>query len=435
MLALLGFATIGSFIVLVMTNRLSAVAALILTPVVFGLLGGFGLGLGDMMVKGIIQTAPTAVMLVFALLYFLIMYESGMFEPFINGILKIVGDDPVKIVVGTAILVIIVGFDGDGATAVLITITAMYPIYRKIGINPIIIALLLGLINPILNWLPWGGPAARAAISLNVEIGDIVGPMIPALLISLGSVLVFAWYLGRAEKRRLAGLTTGSVIGGSVPSDLDLVPHTRKVIEPKNFWFNILLTVGLMGSLALGLAPLPAMIMLGFAIAVTVNLPNLKEQQERLKPHGSTVMMLVTLVLAAGAFTGILEETGMVKAMADNLIAVVPQSWGPWFGFISALLSMPLLIILSTDAFYFGVLPILGHTGAAHGVAPEIIARAALIGMPMHSLSPLIAPIYFVATLLRTDIGSLQRFAWPWTLALSFIALFAAALTGAIPLP
>jgi CitMHS family citrate-Mg2+:H+ or citrate-Ca2+:H+ symporter len=432
MLALLGFATIGAFIILVMTNRLAAVAALILMPIVFGLIGGFGAGIGDMMVKGIVQTTPTAVMLVFALLYFLLMYEQGMFEPFINGILKLVGEDPVKIVIGTAVLVMIVGFDGDGATAVLITVSSMYPIYRRVGINPLIIALMLGLINPLMNWLPWGGPAARAAISLKVDVNDIVGPMIPALVISLLATLAFAYYLGLSERRRLAKLAGAS---GPEMAELDLVPRVRKVIVPRNFWFNLILTIVMMGSLAAGVAPLPAIIMAGFAIAVTVNLPNVKEQQERLKPHGATVMMLVTLVLAAGAFTGVLDQTGMVKAMADSLISVVPQSWGPYFGYISAVLSMPLLIILSTDAFYFGVLPILGHTGAAHGVPPEVIARAALIGMPMHSLSPLIAPIYFVASLLRTDIGALQRFAWPWTIALSFIALAAAALTGAIHMP
>jgi CitMHS family citrate-Mg2+:H+ or citrate-Ca2+:H+ symporter len=95
------------------------------------------------------------------------------------------------------------------------------------------------------------------------------------------------------------------------------------------------------------------------------------------------------------------------------------------------LLSMPLLILLSTDSFYLGVVPVLAGTGGAFGIAPEVIARAALIGMPLHSLSPLIAPIYLVATLLRTDIGSLQRFAWPWTLATSLVALAGATVTGA----
>lgn len=432
MLALLGFGTIGLFTVLVMTKRLSAVAGLLLVPIVFGLLGGFGADLGMMMISGVVETAPTAVMLVFALLYFLIMFECGLFEPFIRKILAVVGDDPVKIVVGTAILVMIAGFDGDGATCVLITISSMYPIYRRIGINPLIIALLLGVINPILNWMPWGGPAARAAISLKIELADIVVPMLPTFFISLAATLVFAYILGRSEKRRLQAAGASEVLPKPGEKVSETIHAPRKVIEPKNFWFNLPLTLALMVSLGLGLAPLPALVMVAFAIAVTVNFPNLQEQQERLKPHGGTVVMLVTLILAAGAFTGILNESGMVKAMSGSIISVVPESWGAAFAYVTAALSIPLLIILSTDSFFLGVLPVLGHTAAAYGVPPEVIARAALIGMPCHSLSPLIAPIYFVATLLRTDIGSLQRFAWPWTLALSMIAMGAAALTGAI---
>lgn len=431
MLALLGFATIGLFTVLVMSKRLSAVAGLILVPIVFGLIGGFGADLGMAMISGVIDTAPTAVMLVFALLYFLVMFECGLFEPFIRKILAVVGDDPVKIVVGTAFLIMIAGFDGDGATCVLITISSMYPIYRRIGINPLIIALLLGLINPILNWMPWGGPAARAAVSLKVDLGDIVVPMLPAFFFSLATCVVFAYVLGRSERRRLQSEGALKVPQSGEPV-AEQVIERRKVIEPRNFWFNLPLTLALMVGLGFGLAPLPALVMAAFAIAVTVNFPNLHEQQERLKPHGGTVVMLVTLILAAGAFTGVLNETGMVKAMSGSIISVVPESWGSAFAFVTAVLSIPLLIILSTDSFFLGVLPVLGHTAAAYGIPPEVIARASLIGMPCHSLSPLIAPIYFVATLLRTDIGTMQKFAWPWTLALSFIAMAAAALTGAI---
>lgn len=428
MTALLGFATIGLFTVLVMTHRVSAVAGLILTPIIFALIGGFGHEIGNMMVSGIIDTAPTAVMLVFAMLYFMLMYECGLFEPFIRRILAVVGDDPVKIVVGTALLVMITSLDGDGASAVLITVSSMFPIYRRVGINPLIMALLLGLINPIMNWLPWGGPAARAAISLNVELNDIVTPMLPAMLFSLAATLVFAYILGRSERRRLQRETQGAA---PAAENAELHGH-RTIIEPKNFWFNLPLTIGLMVSLALGIMPLPALIMTGFAIALTVNFPNVRTQQERLKPHANTALMLVTLILAAGAFTGVLNESGMVEAMANSMIAVVPESWGPQFGYITALLSLPLLVLLSTDSFFLGVLPILGQTGEAYGVPAEVIARAGLIGMPCHSLSPLIAPIYFVATLLRTDIGSLQRFAWPWTIALSLLALLGAAATGAI---
>jgi CitMHS family citrate-Mg2+:H+ or citrate-Ca2+:H+ symporter len=444
MLALLGFGSIGLFTVLVMTRKLSAVAALILVPTVFGLLGGFGTDIGEMMISGVGETAPTAVMLVFALLYFLVMFECGLFEPFVRRIISVVGEDPVKIVVGTAILIIVVAFDGDGATAVLITVSSMYPIYRKLGMNPLIIATLLGIISPVLNWMPWGGPAARMAISLQIDVVDIVVPMLPAFLITLASVLVFAYVLGRSERRRLQKKRSAALQGAAThgaprhglpaPEDDGAAAATlqlRKVIQPRNFWFNLLLTVALMVNMALGFVPLPALVMVAFALAATVNFPNLREQQDKLKPHSGTVVMLATLILAAGAFTGVLTESGMIEAMSASILSIIPDSWGGAFAFVTALLSMPLLILLSTDSFYLGVVPVLAGTGGAFGIAPEVIARAALIGMPLHSLSPLIAPIYLVATLLRTDIGSLQRFAWPWTLATSLVALAGATVTGA----
>lgn len=431
MLALLGFATIALFTVLVMAKKMSAVAALILVPIVLGLIAGFGSGLGSMMVAGIIDTAPTAVFLVFVLLYFLVMYECGLFEPFVRRILAAVGDDPMKIVVGTAVLIIVVGLDGDGATAALITVSAMYPIYRRIGVNPLIIAMLLAIICPVLNWMPWGGPPARMAISLDVDIADIVVPMLPTVLISLIAALVFACVIGRSERRRLRKLVAAGSAGGTDADDGD-AHDPRTVIQPRNFWFNLPLTLTVMALLATGIVPLPAVAMAAFAIAVTVNFPDLHEQQERLKPHTGTVVMLSTLILAAGAFTGIMSEGGMVEAMADSIISVVPESWGAAFAFVTAALSMPLLFVLSTDSFFIGVVPMLAHTAAAFGVPPEAIARSALIGTPMHSLSPLIAPIYFVATLLRTDIGSLQRYALPWTVGLCLVSLAAATVTGAV---
>lgn len=431
MLALLGFATIGLFTVLVMSKKMSAVAALILVPTVLGLIAGFGTGLGGMMIAGIVDTAPTAVFLVFVLLYFLVMFECGLFEPFVRRILAAVGDDPMRIVVGTAVLIIVVGLDGDGATAALITVSAMYPIYRRVGVNPLIIAMLLAIICPVLNWMPWGGPPARMAISLDIEIGDIVVPMLPTVVMSLTAALVFAYFIGRSERRRLRTLVP--VAHGGVADDGELDAHApRTVIQPRNFWFNLPLTLTVMALLGTGVAPLPAVAMAAFAIAVTVNFPDLSEQHERLKPHAGTVVMLTTLILAAGAFTGIMSEGGMVEAMANSIVSVVPESWGGGFAFVTAVLSMPLLFVLSTDSFFLGVVPMLAHTAETFGVPPETIARAALIGTPMHSLSPLIAPIYFVATLLRTDIGSLQRYALPWTVGLCLVSLLAATVTGAI---
>ncbi len=140
MLALLGFAMVVVFMFLIMTKRMSALVALILIPSLFALIGGFYANMGPMMLEGIQKLAPTGIMLMFAILYFGIMIDSGLFDPVISKILNFVKGDPLKIVVGTAILTIIVSLDGDGTTTYMITVSAMYPLYKRLGMNPLILA-------------------------------------------------------------------------------------------------------------------------------------------------------------------------------------------------------------------------------------------------------------------------------------------------------
>ncbi len=90
-----------------------------------------------MMLDGIRNLAPTGVMLMFAILYFGIMIDAGLFEPFVRRIVRVVHGDPVQIVIGTAVLALLVSLDGDGSTTYMITVAAMLPLYRRLGIRPI----------------------------------------------------------------------------------------------------------------------------------------------------------------------------------------------------------------------------------------------------------------------------------------------------------
>ncbi|MDR1238257.1 MAG: citrate:proton symporter [Propionibacteriaceae bacterium] len=435
MLAWLGLGTIVVFIVLVMTKKLWAVPALILVPLVFGLIGSltgaFDADLGEMMISGIVSTAPTAVMLGFALLFFLVMTECGLFEPLIRRILKIVGDDPVKIVMGTAILVLFISLDGDGSTAVFVVFSAMYPIYRAVRINPLIMAVLCAIICPTMNWLPWGGPAARMATALRIDISDVVLPMLPAQLLTFATAFVFAYIMGRRERSRINALKAqeGAVVD---EEGEQVITQTRVPTPTKNVWFNLILTLAFIGSMVVELLPLPALAMIAFSIAVTVNWPDVSVQAEKLKPHGWTVVTVVILILAAGAFTGIINESGMVQAMADSLVALLPSGLGGTFSLITSLVSFPLLFILSNDGFYFGIVPILAQTGAAYGIPPEVIAHSVLPGIFLHTLSPLNPPLYLAAALLRKDFGTLWRFAFPWAIGIALASTLAAVITGVV---
>lgn len=434
--AVLGLAMVVTFMILIMTKRMSAIAALLVVPIVFGLLAGAGAGLGEMILKGVGQVAPTALMLSFAVLYFAIMMDAGLFDPLVNKVLAIVGEDPLRISLGTAILAMLVSIDGDGTTTALIVITAFLPVYRRVGMNPLILATLLGLSNSLMNYVPWGGPSARAAAAVHVDLADVVGPLLPAMGVGLLGILGLAWLFGKSERKRLA--FTG-VVGAADPAAAvtDLPPaldaERAAIRRPKLFWFNLVLTVGLILGMILGLAPLPVLMMGAFAVAATVNYPRVSDQKARLAAHADNVVNVVVLLFAAGAFTGILNGTGMSNAMASAALAVIPPQIGPFLAPITALVSMPLTFVMSNDAYYFGVVPVIANAAAGFGIEPAAIARASLIGQPVHSMSPLLAPIYLACGLLGVDVADAQRFALKWAVLICLLVLGVAMLTGAIP--
>ena len=152
--------------------------------------------------------------------------------------------------------------------------------------------------------------------------------------------------------------------------------------------------------------------MLAFAIAMTVNYPQVAEQKERIAAHAGNVLSVVSLIFAAGIFTGILSGTGMVEAMSKEIVGFIPPAMGPYMAPITALLSLPFTFFISNDAFYFGMLPILAEAGAHYGAEPIAIAiaRASLMGQPVHLLSPLVPSTYLLVSLAGIDLADHQRF-------------------------
>jgi CitMHS family citrate-Mg2+:H+ or citrate-Ca2+:H+ symporter len=183
----------------------------------------------------------------------------------------------------------------------------------------------------------------------------------------------------------------------------------------------------------LQVAPLLVLFLLGVVTALLVNYPRMADQRARLLSHSGNVLSVAMMVLAAGAFTGILEGTGMIGAMSQGIVAILPPEIGPALGPVTALLSVPGTFFLSNDAYYFGVLPIIADAAKAYGITPEEIGRAALLGQPMHGLSPLVAAVYLKCVVLNIELADLQRFAIRYVLFLTVVIIAAALATGVVP--
>jgi len=203
MLAILGFATIVVFLLLILTRTMSVLTALVVVPLVSGLAAGFGLSeLSTMMLDGIRQVAPTGVLLFFAVLYFAIMLDAGLFDPIIVFILKRVKGDPLRVVIGTAILTMIVHLDGDGTATFMIVVTAFIPVYKALGMSRLVLAGIVALGVGPLHLVPWSGTSARAIATLNTTAHSLFNPNIPAIIAGMTWVLAVAIFFGLRERRR-----------------------------------------------------------------------------------------------------------------------------------------------------------------------------------------------------------------------------------------
>lgn len=468
MLAFLGFGMVATFMFLIMTKRLSPLVALITVPVTFALVGGFGgEGIGAMMLDGIRTLAPTGVMLMFAILYFGIMIDAGLFDPIVRCILRIVGNDPLKVVMGTAVLAALISLDGDGSTTYMMVCAAMMPLYKRLKLDALNLTCVTMLASGVMNLTPWGGPLARAATALHVEPSDVFVPMVPAMIVGVGGVILLAYVLGVRERARLgvltieepnlsvaiagagARMTSGfragqsEVLGGAGTHDakrdevagneVGAPRDAQSLRRPHLLWVNTAITVGLLAALFTALLPLPVLFMVAFSIAIVVNYPSVKEQRARVAAHAANVISVVSLIFAAGIFTGILSGTGMVEAMSKSVLAVLPDSLGPFLAPITAILSLPFTFFISNDAFYYGVLPVIAEAAQAYGISPVEMARASLIGQPVHLLSPLVPSTYLLVGLAGVEFGDHQRFTLKWAIATCLIMLAAALLFGIFP--
>ena len=226
------------------------------------------------------------------------------------------------------------------------------------------------------------------------------------------------------------GAATSGAGGSDIVSALD---PNRPTLRPKLIWFNLGLTVALLALLGLDVLPLSLVFIGATAIALVVNFPKQEDQVASIKSHATSIVSVVAMVFAAAVLVGVLSGTGMVTAMANGIVAAVPEPLGPWFAVITGLLSMPLTFFLTNDAFYFGILPILTEAAGHYGVTPVEMARASIVGQPVHMTSPLVPALLLLVSLARVNLADHHKKVIWRAVVCSLVMLATAMALGVIP--
>lgn len=436
MLAFIGILMVVVIIYCLMQSKATPSVVFILVPIIAAFLAGFSFDqISGFIKSGVTTTWSIAVLFIFSIVYFGVMSDAGMFDPLVNYLTEKAGANVIMVTVATALIATISHLDGALATTLLITVPAMLPIYKKLNIRPVVLLVIIGAAMSIMNLLPWGGPVARTAAITKMDVNLLWQSLIPLQIVGLIIVVGFAAVMGIMEKRRGAGLKAGATLEdgseGVVAEELD--PKVLALKRPKLVWFNILLTVGVIALLCLTKVPLYGAFMIGLALALLVNYPKASDQAARIKAHAAEALSVPAILLASGIFLGVLSGTKMLTAMATAIINVIPAFVGPYLHIVLGIFSVPIGMLLGTDSFFFGLVPLAIGVGSQYGIEPTNMAKAMLIGKNFGVLvTPHAATTYLAIGLAGIDIKELLRFCTPLLWLVGIISLACAVVMGIV---
>ncbi|MCC8193922.1 MAG: citrate:proton symporter [Deltaproteobacteria bacterium] len=432
MLALVGFVMVGVIVYGLVQSKISPIPVFVIVSLLAGLAvltppAELFVHIG----KGVVKTMPIAVLFIFSIVYFCVMNDVGMFDPLVNGLVNMAKSNVILVTVATAIIAILGHLDGALASTLLITIPAMLPIYKRLNMRPLTLLVIIGAAMSIMNLLPWGGPVARTGVVTGIPVEELWHALIPLQVVCCVVVVGFGAFMGVVEKRRGAGLAVGA--DGSFIMAVEEDPQVLALKRPKLVWFNVLLTLGVIALLCFTKIPLYFAFMLGLSIALVVNFPKAKDQAERIKVHAASALPMASILLASGVFLGVLTGTKMIDAMAITLIKLIPDFLGPYLHVILGVFAVPIGMVLGTDSYFYGLVPLAMEVGKNFGVDPVNMAKTLLIGKNFGVLvTPHAATTFLAIGLAGVELKDHLKYCTAWLWALSLVTLAIAFIMGIV---
>ena len=438
LLGVMGILMIATIVWALIQSKTNPVPIFVIVPIIAAVIVGFGpQDIFEFIKVGVSKTWSTAVLFIFSIVFFSLMGDVGLFDPMVNWLAKKAGNNIMAVTIATSLIAVIAHMDGALASTLLITIPAMLPVYKKLHIRPVTLLVIIGAAMSILNLVPWGGPVARTGVVLNADVNALWQELIPLQGIGLVILVVFAGYMGMVEKRRGAGLNpTGeaALLDSTIDEGDNIGPSQADFDEmkrPKLIWVNLIITLGVIGLLCFTKIPLYGAFMLGLALALIINFPGAKAQSKAIKMHADTALTMPMILLASGVFLGVLSGTKMMESMATLLIGLVPEAIGGHLQTVFGILGVPIGMLLGTDSYFFGLLPLAISVGENFGVDGHSMAMAMLISKNYGVLvTPHAATTFLACGLAGVEIKDMLKFCAPRLFILSLISLACGAMLG-----
>ncbi|MFD1485536.1 citrate:proton symporter [Lacticaseibacillus baoqingensis] len=454
MIIALALLMIISFIWLLSKNKLSILGALVIVPLVFGVIivlftsatfGDMFKWITDALFYSVdsktgdvsLGVVSPGLLILFAVMYFDLMLDVGLFDPLCCFFIRKAKGDPLKVTMATVLTATVVTMNGDTTTTIIICVAAFLELYRSLHMSLLYLAILIVTPIGIFNQLPWGGPTISNATALGVSVNGLFKSLLPGMLAAEVFAIGLAWYFGRKERRRLEWDASGA--GGPDKAMLERMQDAIRnknpeLKRPKMYAFNLILTFGILYLLIVGAAHGAILFMIGTALVVTLNYREVSLINERLDAVAADALGPALASFGAGVFSGVLTGSGMATGLAQGITAIIPASLGSHMAPIYSIISAPAICFLPQDAFYFGIAKVVANVMNNFGITQMQAAVASMVGQSFRLISPVIPALYMLTDQTELNFVDFQKkyvkYCWP----ILFIYIIVYAITGMLPI-
>ena len=431
MTAILGYITLALLVYLIMKGNFSPSIVFIGLSVILGLVVGYDLvTLNEYIKTGVISTASNAVMFAFAILFFTIMTEAGLFDPIVDFLMRTLGRSVFGIGVAAVLVSCIGHLDGSATTTALVTIPFFLPAFKRIGLQGKHLMLLAGLSMGVMNLMPWAGPLLRASVVTGIDPTILWRALLPAQIFGLIVVCGVGVYFGRLAKR-----STGSA---------DLVLAAKEETDEKKekkpitwkWYFNLALLIAAVVLLAKGTFVSYIVFQLSCVLAMVVNFRGSKAQNAVLHKAAGPAYYTIIILFSAGVFMGVLGqgEPSIISQMATALINILPPALARHLHIIMGAVSTPLGLVFASSAYDNSVLPLCVEVGARYGISAQSMAVCMAIGKNVSIIgSPVYPSTFLILGLCETELKDYLKFAFIPMWALGILMILFSVLVGTVP--
>ena len=384
--------------------------------------------LGDWIKTGIGMTSSITLMMLFSLPYFMLMADTGLFDDIVIAIMKRVKMSAPVICVLTVIVACIVELDGSITSVFLITVPLMLPLYDRFKIDKRILPFLIAIAILIMCNTPWNPKILRAATlvpDLPNASTTLFLKLVPVQLFMVALLVALAAFFGiRARKNETGDFSISNEELLAQFKDTELTRHNM-------FWPNLILTAFLIFCLIVfQKIPQYYVFAFGLVVALAMNFPDLGLQNKLLKKYAGLLFPVCPAVLLSGVVVGVMQESGMLDAMVQAMMAVVPSAMGPYLYIIVALFSTPLMLLFTNDTWFYALMPLVAAFSAQYGVPAETVIVT--LFMNFGSMISVIAqPQLYIATdLTGITIDEHIKFSFLKLWAVNIVVVLFGCLTG-----